>query len=143
MRHISAVLLLALVVTATGCFHTRVETGLTPGSQVYENSFAPSFVYGLVPPPPVDGAAECPSGVAIVESEISFLNGLVAALTFSLFTPMTIKVTCAAGGGASATPAETLDVAAGASSSEVRAAIGEAADRTVETKEPVFVQFTP
>lgn len=142
MRHASTVLLLALAVTVSGCFHTRVETGLTPGAVGYENTFAPSFIFGLVPPPPVDGAAECPTGVAVVESQISFLNGVVSALTFNLFTPMTIKVTCAAG-GTSAAPSESLDVAAGASSSVIRAAIGEAAERAVASDAPVFVQFMP
>lgn len=135
-------LLLVLVVAATGCFHTRVETGLPPGAVGYENTFAPSFLFGLVPPPPVDGAAECPTGVAIVESQISFLNGLVAGLTFNLFTPMTIKVTCAAG-GTSAAPGQTLDVAADASAEEIRSVIGTAADQAVETGSPVYVQFTP
>ncbi|NNK65052.1 MAG: hypothetical protein HKO98_17750, partial [Gemmatimonadetes bacterium] len=32
-----------------------------------------------------------------VETQHSFLNGLVAGLTFGIFTPMTITVTCGAG----------------------------------------------
>jgi hypothetical protein len=37
------------------------------------------------------------AGVARVETQISFLNGLVSFLTFNIFTPMDILVTCGAG----------------------------------------------
>lgn len=139
-RVLTLPLLLAFVLPSVGCYHTRVETGLTPGSQSWENEWAPSFVYGLVPPPTVKAGQECPNGVAVVETQISFLNGLVSALTLSIFTPMTIEVTCAAGDMASA---EAVEIAAGASLPAVQAAFGEAADRAVASQEPVRVQFLP
>jgi hypothetical protein len=134
-------LLLAVAVTSVGCYHTRVETGLTPGAQSWENDWAPSFVYGLVPPPTVEAGAECPNGVAVVETKISFLNGLVSALTLSIFTPMTIEVTCAAGDMASAESA--VEIAAGASLAEVQATFGDAAARAAEMQAPVRVRFMP
>jgi hypothetical protein len=87
------VLMLAIV---AGCFHATVETGLTPGTETIEKPWAASFIYGLVPPSTVNAASTCRSGVARVETKQSFLNGLVHGLTFGIFTPMTIKVTCAA-----------------------------------------------
>ncbi len=40
-------------------------------------------------------ASRCPNGVARVETQQSFVNGLVAWITFFIYTPMTIMVTCA------------------------------------------------
>jgi hypothetical protein len=51
----------------------------------------------LVPPPAIDAKQTCPQGVASVVTERSFLNGLVGAITYSLFTPMHTTVTCASG----------------------------------------------
>lgn len=138
-------------VLLSGCYHTKVTTGLTPSSQVVEIPFAHSFVYGLVPPNEVRGAEQCPSGVAIVESEISFVNGLVAALTFSIYTPMHIKVTCAAAGA----PGRRSQVDAGAAigvdadpdapqtaEGDFLDRVGKAADRAVRTGQPVYLDVT-
>jgi hypothetical protein len=85
----------AMVFVLGGCYHATVNTGIAPGSRLIERPWAESFVFGLVPPDPVDAMAECGSdGVSRVETKLSFLNGLVSALTFSIFTPMDITVTC-------------------------------------------------
>ena len=60
-----------------------------------DNQWAHGFIFGLVPPSTVSTQAQCAKGVAKVETQISFLNGLAQMLTFSLYTPMSIKVTCA------------------------------------------------
>ena len=78
-----------------GCYHAVVNTGLTASPTVQENLWAMSFIYGLVPPAPVDSHSKCPRGVSKVETQMSFLNGLVNAVTFGIVTPMTITVTCA------------------------------------------------
>lgn len=89
--------LLGSVLVLSGCFHASIETGAAPSATVIEKPWAPSFVYGLVPPSTVETQEKCGAkGVSKVETRISFLNGLVSGLTFSLFTPMSIKVTCAA-----------------------------------------------
>ncbi len=82
------------------CYHATVETGLTPSTVTLEQPFASAWIYGLVPPKTVQAAEKCSSGVAKVETQQSFLNGLVGALTLGIYTPMNIKVTCAAGGTA-------------------------------------------
>ena len=137
------VMVLALA-SLSGCYHTKVTTGLTPSAQVYEIPFAHSFVYGLVPPEEVKGAERCPSGVAIVESEISIVNGLVAALTFSLYSPMHIKVTCAA--SSAMTPSEggspDLSRAERIEGEDIVDQIGRAADRAAATGQPVYLDVS-
>ena len=61
--------------------------------QVIDIPWAHSWVYGLVPPAPVNASSQCTNGVAKVETEMSFLNGLVG-LTWGIYTPIHIKVTC-------------------------------------------------
>lgn len=90
-------LLVGLVaVTLGGCFHATVETGLTPApAEVYEDGWADSWIFGLVPPSTVEVEEECSNGVAVVETKLSFLNQLVGWLTSYIYTPMAITVTCA------------------------------------------------
>ncbi len=116
----------------TGCYHAVIETGRPAGTEVITQKWANSFIYGLVPPPMVNTASRCPNGVAKVETQHSFLNGLVAAITWGIYTPIQIDVTCATGGTASNT------IEAGA---DKAAAIQAAADLAVKTGNPVHVQF--
>ena len=89
-------LLIGLVaVTLGGCFHATVETGLSPSMESYEDGWADAWIFGLVPPSTVDVEEECPNGVAVVETELSFLNQLVGWITSYIYTPMAITVTCA------------------------------------------------
>jgi len=83
------------VLLLSGCYHATIDTGRTPSPTVIEQAWAPGWIYGLVPPKSVSTAQQCPSGVAKVETKLSFLNQLVSGLTFGIFTPMHIKVTCA------------------------------------------------
>lgn len=82
-----------------GCYHAIIETGRPASSEVLHKPWAPSFIYGLVPPSPVETASRCPNGVSKVDTQLSFLNMLVGAITWGIFTPMDIKVTCAGAGG--------------------------------------------
>lgn len=91
------ILLLALLLAFAGCHHATVETGQSPGPSQVDIPWANSFIYGLVPPSTVDAEGECASGVARVETQLSFLNQIVGAVTFGIYTPMHITVTCAAG----------------------------------------------
>jgi hypothetical protein len=82
---------------AGGCFRVTVITGAPAAPQVVNKLWQYSFVYGLVPPPELNVQQQCPQGIAQVETERSFLNGLVGAITYSIFTPMHAKITCASG----------------------------------------------
>lgn len=92
-------ILAALVAAAalSGCYHVTVVTGAAPSSKVIDKQWQLGWVDGLVPPPEVDAQAQCKQGVAKVETERSFLNGLVSAITYNVFSPMHTEVTCAAG----------------------------------------------
>jgi hypothetical protein len=81
----------------SGCYHVTVITGAPSAPQTVDKQWQNSFVYGLVPPADLSVKETCPQGVAQVETERSFLNGLVGAITYSIYTPLHAKVTCAAG----------------------------------------------
>lgn len=70
----------------------------------------------MIPPAVVSAVSECDNGVARVETVHTFFNQVVATVTFGIYTPITITVTCA---GAS-TAQEVLD-------SEDQLSVGEAA----------------
>jgi hypothetical protein len=90
----SAALLMAL---SAGCYHVTVVTGAPAAPQTIDKQWQNSFVLGLVPPPELNSKDTCKSGVAKVETERSFLNGLVGAITESIYTPMHTTITCASG----------------------------------------------
>jgi hypothetical protein len=95
MRRILAIAVAS--VALTGCYHVSVTTGAPVAPTVIDKPWQNSFVIGLVPPPVIDTKAACPSGVAKVETEQSFLNGLVRTITYSIYTPMHARITCASG----------------------------------------------
>lgn len=133
--------MLALVVTS-GCFQAVVSTGLQAGTEVISKPWAHSFVYGLVPPAVTETAQKCPNGVARVETRHSFLNGIVAILTWSLYTPMEITVTCAAGGRTGGGSTQRPDVTASdTSAAAAGTALSVAADLAVSAGRPVLVRF--
>jgi hypothetical protein len=90
-------LLLAAAVLCAGCYHVTVLTGAPPASTTIDKPWQHSFVYGLVPPAEMTAQPTCTQGVAKVETERSFVNGLVGALTWNLYTPIHVLVTCASG----------------------------------------------
>lgn len=133
-----------MVLALSSCYHAQVVTDAKPSDQVIDKPWASSFVFGLVPPEIVTTASTCPNGVAKVETEISFLNGLVSAITFNIYTPMHIKVTCAAGSGMSSlgTPSEReITISKKSTGKQIIQTIQEASERAAKTGEPVFVQF--
>lgn len=78
----------------TGCYHVTVISGTSPSPTVVDKPWQNSFVYGLVPPPELNVKEQCPNGVQKVETETSFVNGLVSALTWSIYTPIHARITC-------------------------------------------------
>lgn len=93
MRRLLAVLVLSA--SLSGCYRATVNTGLPAGTARVERDWAHGFLWGLVPPTPMDVGASCPRGVARVETQHSFLNQLAAGLTWGIYTPLTITATCA------------------------------------------------
>lgn len=96
MKAVRSLAALALVSLA-GCYHYTIVTGAPAADKSVGRNWQKSFVGGLVPPDTISTRTECPSGVASFETKHSFLNGLVSSITYSLFTPITTKYTCASG----------------------------------------------
>ncbi len=96
---------IAICFASIACYHAVIDTGLAPSTQVIDKQWAHGFLFGLVPPSTVETASRCQHGVAKVETQLSFLNQLANLITFGIYTPMQITVTCAATGAmANATP---------------------------------------
>lgn len=141
-RFVKLVAAAAAAVLLAGCFHATIETGLAPSNQVIEQGFASSWIFGLVPPKTVEAQSKCPHGVSKVETQLSFVNQLVAFLTLDIYTPMNIKVTCAESGRAALPQgSSTIDVGATASPEQIRDAFARAARQAVDTKGPVYIEF--
>lgn len=131
------------VVVLGGCYHMTVETGLAPATTTIDQPWALGFVYGLVPPPTVNTMARCPKGVAKVETQMDFVNALVANLTLGILTPWHVKVTCALDGTtrAAADGVPLIEVGAPGAPTSLRDAVVRAADEAVQTGHPVYVQY--
>ena len=132
--------LAAVCAFASGCFHQVVQTGRTPGATVVSKPWTPTFIFGLVPAPPIDVSKECPNGVATVETQMSFVNGLVSAITFGLYDPHDVKITCAAG-RASLDGAREINIARNSSEAERNAGFAAAIELSARTGQPVTVRF--
>lgn len=92
-----AVLLMAMT-ALTGCFRTSFNYNDRGASSVTEES-QKFLLFGLVgPKKPYRADKLCPSGVAGVETYATFGNMCIGACTLNIYTPRTVKVTCAAGG---------------------------------------------
>jgi hypothetical protein len=124
MRRRIAVTCFALLLS--GCYHATIETGLTPSTVTLEERWANSWIYGLVPPKTINTSARCTTGVARVETQLSFLNQLVGLLTLGIYTPMDVRVTCAQGSSAAPPMSEAM----------FRAAVA----LSLETGEPVVLE---
>jgi hypothetical protein len=131
--------LVALAGTSTGCYHATIDTGLAPSGTTVEKAWAHSFIAGLVPPSTVETAAQCPNGVARVQTQLSFLNMVANAVTFGIYSPMTIRVSCAATGMGSNN--DTLIIPVAAQREAAIHTFAEAVQKARVSGEAVFVQF--
>lgn len=122
------------------CFHQVVQTGRAPGATVIEKPWTSTFIFGLVPAAEINTAAQCPGGVAVVETQRTFLNGLVGAITIGIYTPVDVKITCASG-TAMMPGARTIDVGRAASMAEREAAIDSAIELATSTDQPIVVRY--
>lgn len=145
MRLRIAALIGTICIGGTACYHATINTGRPVSADIISIPWANSFVYGLVPPPIVETAAKCPNGVAKVETQHSFLNSLVGALTFGIYTPIRIDVTCAGSGSVQTSDASTtaplVTVGQSADSAARTDAMNRAATIARETDRAVYVQF--
>lgn len=143
---------LALALSATSaCYHAVVDTGRPAGTRVVRKPWVNTFLLGYVAAPEIKVGAECPAGVARVETQHSLLNALVGVLSFGIYTPQSATITCATvrTGARDVRLDVRLDVrghavvavADGASRADRIAAVRSAAAESARTGQPVFVRF--
>lgn len=91
---------LALAVASialTGCYHvTVVQSTARPATTVVDKPWQHSFIAGLVPPAELNVKDQCPNGVSKVETEQSFVNSIAQIVTWNIYSPIHVRVTCAA-----------------------------------------------
>ncbi len=134
--------LFILVAFLSGCYNAMVVTDKTPSNVVIDKPWAMGFVYGLVPPTPINASTTCTNGVAKVETKLSFLNQLVSGFTFGIVTPMHITVTCAEPGSTASTnisEEQKITIPKEATESEIQELYKLASDIAVANDVPVYV----
>lgn len=93
-----ALLLALALASSSACYRTRMvfrQAPMGPISNEYDGRWHHGGVLGLVEfSDPVALDRACPGGVAGIEQRTSFLNGLAANLTGSLYTPQSVTVEC-------------------------------------------------
>jgi hypothetical protein len=132
---------MVLVLATSACFHQVVQTGRPAGPTVVDKPWVSTWLWGLVAAQPVDVRQECRSGTAVIETETSFVNGLVGALTLGIYTPQHVRVTCASGSASLPANAIQVNVATVASPAERQQQIDAAIERSIEQGVPVVVRF--
>lgn len=131
----------ALAILMSGCYHAQVTTGLEASDEVYQQKWATGFIAGLVPPSMIDATEHCSNGVAKVETRHSFLNLVAQAITFSLYSPMEITVTCASGMGATTSDNEPLELAKTSTDEVKEKTYNEAISVASKTQKPVYIEL--
>lgn len=125
--------LAAALLLSAGCYHAVIETGAAPNGTVIQKDWANSFIDGLIPPDIISTAAQCKNGVSKVETQHSFLNMLAAGLTFGIYTPMTITVTCGTG--------RMADLPTVKGSADVAASVQQAVELSAEKGTAVILEL--
>jgi hypothetical protein len=88
-----------LLLTGVGCYkHTYIVGAGAPDAALAHDEWRHHWLWGLINPDKELALAKvCTSGDATIDTEMTFLNGLVSALTSGIYSPTTVRVRCAAG----------------------------------------------
>lgn len=129
-----------MAVLLSGCYHAKITTGLPASAETIDIPWAHSFIAGLVPPNTVDATSKCTNGVAMVETQMSFMNGLASALTSGLYTPLHITVTCASA-SRTAVPqgANIMKIDSNADAATINKLVIEAASLSASLDSPIYI----
>jgi hypothetical protein len=131
-----------LVLSTAGCFHQVVNTGRAPGATVVDKPWVSTWLWGLVAAQPIDARQACPSGVAVITTEQSFVNSLVAVVTLGIYTPQHVTITCASGGTASLPHgAKEFQIPSNASPDQRASIANQAVESAIETGAPSVLRF--
>lgn len=140
MQRRATVALALGVVLTTACFHQVVQTGRNPGTTTVRKEWTATWLWGLVPAKEIDVTRDCPSGIATVETQLTFMNGLVSVLTVGIYTPRDVKVTCASGTARTSGLKEFI-VAKNASHEDQLRILAEAISESERSARPVLVSI--
>jgi hypothetical protein len=124
----------------SACFHQVVQTGRCPGTTTVRKEWTATWLWGLVPATPIDVTRDCPSGIATVETQESFMNGLVSLLTIGIYTPRDVTVTCASGTARNAGLKEFI-VGRHASPEDRLRILADAISESGRSERPVLIAF--
>lgn len=131
-----------VVLGSTACFHQVVQTGRPAGSTVIDKPWVNMWLWGLVAAEPMETRPMCPSGVAVVTTEMSFLNGLASAITLGIYSPAHVTITCSSGGRASLpTDATEIRIPVDATPAQRLELVNQAVEQSGENHAPVVLRF--
>jgi hypothetical protein len=125
----------------TGCFHQIVQTGQAAGPTVIDKEWVPGWLWGLVANDDVDVRRECPMGVAMVETEQSFVNSLAMIVTIGIYTPQHVRTTCASRAASLPAGMRELTIPAGATREAEMEIVRQAIETSAETHAAVALRF--
>lgn len=130
-----------LVISSAACFHQVVSTGRTAGPTVIDKPWVSTWLWGLVAADPIDSRPSCPTGVAVVTTEMSFMNGLLGALTLGIWTPQHVTITCASGTALLPPGAKEFRIPVDATAEERAEIVTRAVEQSSETHAAVVLRF--
>jgi hypothetical protein len=140
-RTTAILLVLCGALVWSGCYHSIITTN-NPVGEMHHEAFKPAFIAGLVPAQ-VDASGYCGGRPwAKVETQQTFLNWVVAAVTFGIFTPLDIRVYCAGPGVSAELPGGVPAITVGKDDPAERAeALAWATKFASESGEAVYIAF--
>ena len=141
MKHFTRYVLAIGLLSSAACFHQVVQTGNTAGSNVVDRQFVATWLWGIVPAQPIDVRQSCPSGVATIETEQSFMNGLVGLITLGIYSPQHLRVTRATSSARLPEGAHEIIIPANVSKDEVSRIINTAVQQTLQSGTATVVRF--
>jgi hypothetical protein len=141
MRRPLGLLALGLLLASGACYHQVVRTGRPVGTTVVDLPWVSTWFWGLVPATDINVRPQCPSGVALVETEQSFANSFVGIITLGIYAPQHVRVTCASAGTSLGRVGADILVAQDASPEAWTEAFEAAIAAADRTDLPVVVRF--
>lgn len=90
-----ALLSTALALAACNQHVVTYDTSLPRGK--VHSEWTGHYLYGSIGHTDINVRRICPEGAAKIETYRSFGNGMIGALTLGIYTPRTVRITCASG----------------------------------------------
>lgn len=96
MKHLLAAMLVTLLLSSCATQRFEINAPVAPSSEATLEEMQPFFVGGIGQEAMIDAAKVCggAGNVASVETEMSFIDGLLAGVTGSIYSPRTARVYC-------------------------------------------------